>query len=149
MQCPIPINANFKNSTTPKCKTTLVKAKITENHSMLMFINPSLVSVIPCKPTRFKVPVCGLLRLLLVFSGKSDPIFDLGGGPQMLCPESLTAGEFGITGLLWVLILGETARRLNRLGSKSSSRPRFRLNSCIMGVGCGMLRAELRELGRS
>lgn len=128
--------------------TTLVKAKITD-HSMLMFINPSLVSVMPCRPTRFKVPVCGLLRLLLVLSGKSDPIFDLGGGPQILWPESLTAGEFGITGLLWALILGETARRLKRLGSKSSSRPRFRLNSCIMGVGCVILRAELCELGRS
>lgn len=45
-------------------------------------------------------------------------------------------------------MLGETARRLNKLGSKSSSRARLRLNSCT-GVGCGAFRAELRELGRS
>jgi len=42
-------------------------------------------------------------------------------------------------------MLGETARRLNKLGSKSSSRPRFRLNSC-MAVGCA---SEPRELGLS
>lgn len=114
---------------------------------MLMLINPSLVSVIPCSPTRFNVPVCGPLRLLLLVSGKSEPMFDL-GGPQMLVPESLNAGELGITGLLWALKLGDTARRLKRLESKSSSRPRFLLNSCI-GVGCAALRVELRELGRS
>lgn len=66
----------------------------------------------------------------------------------MLVPESLNAGELGITGLLWALKLGDTARRLKRLESKSSSRPRFLLNSCI-GVGCAALRVELRELGRS
>lgn len=115
---------------------------------MLMFISESLASVIPCNPTRFNVPVCGLLLLRGLLSGKSEPRLDLGGGPQMLDPVSLIAGELGITGLLWALMLGETARRLKRLGSKSSSRPRFRLNSC-MAVGCAALRSEPRELGRS
>lgn len=110
-----------------------------------MFISESLASVIPCNPTRFKVPVCGLLLLRGLLSGKSEPRLDLGGGPQILGPVSLIAGELGITGLLWALMLGETARRLNRFGSKSSSRPRFRLNSC-MAVGCA---SEPREQGRS
>jgi hypothetical protein len=65
----------------------------------------------------------------------------------MLCPVSLTAGEFGMTGLLWTLMLGDTALRLKRLGSKSSSRRRFRLISVMAGkFACGV---ELLDPGRS
>lgn len=66
----------------------------------------------------------------------------------MLVPVSLTAGELGITGLLWTLILGDTALRLNRFGSKSSSRRRFLLNSNIE-IGCVAIGVEQRELGLS
>jgi len=78
------------------------KSMITQskNYSMLMFISESLASVIPCNPTRFKVPVCGLLLLRGLLSGKSEPRLDLGGGPHILGPVSLIAGELGITGLL-------------------------------------------------
>ena len=117
---------------------------------MLMFMSPSLVSVIPCNPNRLNgPPVCGLL--LEFVSGNNDPILDFGGGPHGLGPDppSVAADEFDITGLLWTLMLGDTARRLNSVASKSSSRARLRLNSCT-GVGCcGALRVELRELGRS
>jgi hypothetical protein len=75
------------------------------DHSMLMFMNPSFVSVIPCKPTRFRGPVwLGVDGFRLPFSvlgrsGKREPMLAL-GGPQMLVPISLTAGELGMTGLL-------------------------------------------------
>lgn len=65
---------------------------------MLMFMSPSLVSVIPCNPNRLNGPVCGLLREFA--SGNKDPIFDLGGGPHGLGPASVAADELDITGLL-------------------------------------------------
>lgn len=112
---------------------------------MLMFINPSLVSFIPCSPTRRGVVLCCPFR----FASGFPPYADLGGPPQPLLPASLTTGELGITGLLWMLVLGETALRLKRLGSKSSSRRRLRRKSPSVGT-CGAAKGvEDRELGRS
>lgn len=114
-------------------------------------MNPSLVSFIPCSPTRFRVPVWLLpLRGPLSVagrSGNSEPRLDL-GGPQMLGLVSLTTGELGMTGLLCALMLGDTARRLKRFGSKSSSRRRFLLNSPTNPAGAPW-DASLREPGRS
>lgn len=101
---------------------------ITEtDHSMLMFINPSLVSFIPCSPTRRGVPACDAFRL--TDSELPRSVNGFGGSPQPLFPDSFTTGELGIMGLLCRLVLGDTALRLKRFESKSSSRRRFRLKS--------------------
>ncbi|BCS20490.1 uncharacterized protein APUU_20922S [Aspergillus puulaauensis] len=97
-------------------------------YSMLIFMKPSLASFMPCMPTLFKVPEWGVVGIFRgAVSGrslKSGPMFDF-GGPHILGPWSVSAGELGMTGLLCALMLGDTALRLNKLGSKSSSLRRF------------------------
>lgn len=99
---------------------------------MLIFISPSLVSVMPCSPTLLG-PNDGVMLVL-------PPLFDL--GPWPLCPLlpawslapfvaaphrllSLCAGDCDSTGLFVTLTPGETARRLIELTSRSSSRRRL------------------------
>lgn len=60
----------------------------------------------------------------------------------MLGPLSMTVEELVNTGLLCALTLGDTARRLKRLGSKSSSRRRLRRNSPMVDVPGGWGVAE-------
>lgn len=105
------------------------------NHSMLIFISPSLVSVIPCRPTLFG-PRLGVTLIVL------PPLFDLspeawppGGAPFVIEPSllvlfvahmpSLCCGDCDRTGLLVTLKPGDTARRLIEFTSKSSSLRRF------------------------
>ena len=74
------------------------------NHSMLMFIKPSWVSVIPCNPTRFDGPpgpfILPLLPVLLTLSpetwtlGTSRLPFELPHQPPSRCK-----GDWGQTGL--------------------------------------------------
>lgn len=102
------------------------------SHSMLMFMNPSLVSFIPCSPTRRGVPACEVFRFTASAFG------------------SFTTGELGMTGLLWMLVLGDTALRLKRFESRSSSRRRFRLkspNDEIWDAATGVEAREFRSNG--
>lgn len=101
------------------------------NHSILIFIIPSEVSVIPCNPTLF-----GPGPELTLPCLSSDPMpalevsrvnFDLSHQPP-----ALGTGDWVATGLLCMLSPGETARLLIEWGSKSSSLRRlltFRLTS--------------------
>lgn len=128
------------------------KKKRMRNYSMLMFINPSLVSVMPCSPTRLGVPLWGGFRpgpSWFARSRNGGPREDFGSGPQALFPVSFTTGEFDITGLLCALVLGDTALRLKRLESRSSSRRRFREMSTADGICGGWKGVEARELGFS
>jgi hypothetical protein len=107
----------------------------TQSYSMLMFISPSLVSVMPWSPTRFMPPSAVPAAWI---SGPNRPGAALGVEVNTL--PSLTTGECVTTGLLCPLIPGDTARRLNKLGSRSSSRRRLRRSSDAVGVweGCGV-----------
>lgn len=92
---------------------------------MLIFIRPSLVSTIPCKPTLLLGPPPPPLPPLLPLLLRS--LLVLGGG---ICPQALSPLKPGLccnTGLLCTLMPGETALRLKLDGSRSSSLPRFRL----------------------
>ena len=110
-------------------------------HSMLMFINPSFVSFIPCIPIRFPTALELLLPPLLALSPgawlDNESRWDFGHLPPSLC-----AGDGGSIGLFCRLTPGETARRLNWLGSKSSSLLRlpraFLVASAVEGPGCGV-----------
>lgn len=85
-----------------------------------MFIRPSLVSFIPCKPTLLtepNEPIFPPLSLPRERSAEDVPEVDFDDRPQGFA--SFIAGDCGITGLLWML--GDTARRLKELGSNSSS----------------------------
>lgn len=114
-------------------------------YSMLIFISPSLVSVMPCKPIRLG-PSDGVIDTL-------PPLFDLsplaevplGGSfvgfadPQ----RSRPAGDCDSMGLLVTLRPGDTARRLMEYSSRSSSRRRlldfFNPSAAVKGArGCGV-----------
>lgn len=118
------------------------------DHSILILMNPSLVSFIPCRPTLlgvaipFPLPFTPLLLLLtlpplLILSPMTcDPPGTswyccwccwLELEPFGHCPAQpwLLSGDCGSIGLFWSDIPGETARRLKCKMSQSSSRIRL------------------------
>lgn len=113
---------------------------------MLIFIKPSLVSVIPCRPILLG-PKDGVIVVL-------PPLFDL--SPLTTFPvegslvsfaephKSRFAGDCDRTGLLCTLRPGDTARRLIEYSSKSSSLRRlldfFKPSAAVSGAasGCGV-----------
>lgn len=116
-------------------------------HSILIFMKPSLVSVMPCRPILLG-PNEGVILTL-------PPLFDLSPAawPPEPCPfafvavphrlPSRCAGDCDSTGLFWTLTPGETARRLMECPSRSSSRLRlldfFSASAAVGGAsGCGV-----------
>src|SRR5690242_17705573 len=123
---------------------------------MLIFIKPSLVSVMPCSPTRFgpKVGVILMLPPLLDRSPFDCPLIEVSrlafvivDVPQRL--PSRWLGDCEMTGLLCTLNPGDTARRFNECSSKSSSRRRlldfFNPSAAVGGfIDCGVDAREVQ-----
>lgn len=134
--------------------------RATLSYSMLIFIKPSLVSVMPCSPTRFGPNVGVMLMLPPLFdrSPLDCPPIDVSrlafvivdavvAVPQRL--PSRWLGDCEITGLLCTLKPGDTARRFSECSSKSSSRRRlldfFSPSAAVGGfMDCGVDAREVQ-----
>jgi hypothetical protein len=130
------------------------KNEVVQHHySMLIFISPSLVSVMPCKPTRLGPKVGVMLKLPPLFdrSPLDCPLMDVSRLAFVAVPQRLPSrwlGDCEMTGLLCTLRPGDTARRLSECSSKSSSRRRlldfFSPSAAVGGfIDCGV---EAREV---
>lgn len=100
-----------------------------QSYSMLIFMSPSLVSVMPCSPILLgpRVGVMLILPALFDLSPVECPLIEV-SLPALAVPHRLLsrcAGDCEMTGLLCTLRPGDTARRLIDISSKSSSRRRL------------------------
>jgi hypothetical protein len=132
------------------------EGKILSVYSMLIFISPSFVSVIPCSPIRLgpKVGVMLMLPPLFERSPWDCPLIDVSRLAFADVPHKLLSrctGDCEMTGELWTLTPGDTARRLIDASSKSSSRRRlldfFNASAAVGGcIGPGVDAREVQPL---
>jgi len=110
-------------------------------YSMLIFIKPSLVSVIPCRPVFLTGPSTGVVTCPTLLALSSTlTLGSVVSRSSFDCPhhDPPLSGDWPGTGLLCTLNPGDTARRLIEAISKSSSRRRLLFTFCEISAAVGI-----------